>query len=111
MDPEMVAALPVAGEHAHDAHLEVPVDVVHGDDRSERRAPESGLTPLCNDRSMDTPNKDSMRWHPASGHSRAAGRADRGDVIDLATKRAVRLLAAAGMIAPAAAARRRRNVR
>jgi hypothetical protein len=60
---------------------------------------------------MDTPNKNSMRWHPAAGHARAARRARRGEVVDLATKRAMRLLAAAGMIAPAAAARRRRNVR
>jgi hypothetical protein len=60
---------------------------------------------------MDTPNKDSMRWHPASGHSRIARRAGRGEVVDLATKRAIRLLAAAGMIAPAAVARRGRNVR
>jgi hypothetical protein len=60
---------------------------------------------------MDTPNKDSTRWHPASGHPHTARHAERDDVVDLAAKRAIRLLAAAGMIAPTAVVRRRRNVR
>jgi hypothetical protein len=69
------------------------------------------LTPLCHHRRMDKPNMDSMRWHPAAGQIRKAGGAAAGEVVDLATKRAMRLLAAAGMVAPAAVTRRRRNVR
>jgi hypothetical protein len=60
---------------------------------------------------MNTPNKDSMRWHPAAGHIRTIRPVRRGDVVDLATARAIRLLADAGMIPVPAVPRRRRTVR
>jgi hypothetical protein len=60
---------------------------------------------------MDTPNKDSMRWHPAAGHVRRIRPKGRDDVVDLATERAIRLLADAGLIPATAVSRRRRTVR
>ncbi|MGH9136320.1 MAG: hypothetical protein ACRD0G_04640 [Acidimicrobiales bacterium] len=52
---------------------------------------------------MSNTNSEAMRWHPAAGRSRARTRSVRStgdaDVIDLATERALRLLAEAGMIA------------
>jgi hypothetical protein len=62
---------------------------------------------------MDTSNKNSMRWHPAAGHGRnpAPRLAEPSAVVDLATERAIRLLAEAGLISRAAVARRRRTVR
>jgi hypothetical protein len=62
---------------------------------------------------MDTPNTDSMRWHPAAGHRRISPPMPQApsEVVDLATERAIRLLAEAGLITRAAATRRRRTVR
>jgi hypothetical protein len=61
---------------------------------------------------MNTPNKDSRRRHPASGRSQP-NRHRNGDaeVVDLATKRAIRLLAQAGMIPSSAVSHRSGTVR
>jgi hypothetical protein len=54
---------------------------------------------------MSTSNSDAMRWHPAAGRNRIRTRTRNlrpsgdADIIDLATERALRLLAQAGMIA------------
>jgi hypothetical protein len=66
---------------------------------------------------MDATNKDSMRRHPAAGGSGFARRSRcdtpgiEAGVFDLATERAIRLLAQAGMIAPTTVPQRRGTVR
>lgn len=62
---------------------------------------------------MHTPNIHSMRWHPAAGRRRTnRPTAPTGDaeVVDLATERAIRLLAEAGLV-PTSALSRRRTLR
>jgi hypothetical protein len=60
---------------------------------------------------MNTPNADSMYWHPASGRSGRRKRGGDAEIVDLATERAKRLLSQAGMIHPPAAAQRPGTVR
>jgi hypothetical protein len=68
------------------------------------------VTPLVQDDRMNTPNVDSMDWHPASGRSRRR-RHGNAEIVDLATERAKRLLSQAGMIRTPAATQRRGTVR
>jgi hypothetical protein len=60
---------------------------------------------------MNTPNADSMHWHPASGRNARRRRRGDAEIVDLATERAKRLLSQAGMIQPPAAAQRPGTVR
>jgi hypothetical protein len=73
-------------------------------------APTATMTPLDHDRLMNTPNTDSMSWHPASGRV-VRRRTGDAEIVDLATERAVRLLAQAGMIHSSAVSKRSRTVR
>jgi hypothetical protein len=71
------------------------------------------LTPPVHHRLMNSSNTHSTRWHPASGRSAPTRPSRRGEaeVVDLATERALRLLAQAGMIPFSAVSRRSVTVR
>jgi hypothetical protein len=62
---------------------------------------------------MTSPNNDSMHRHPAAGRRQVTRRGRPGDaeVVDLATERAIRLLAQAGLIPSSAVSHRSGTVR